>query len=187
MKTQGAPGFGWLKLLSNSIEYYKQRSRWFKKKRSRGLHSTTDVILIAPKAALSGTGCGLSDSATLPHGVRSIRNMAINYTPLPILPVVESRLIGNVILVFLTVLVVALRFVARLVTGSKLGWDDFLTLACLPQGIGLLICQGLCESAKSETELRLAVSLTCNNDQFPHQEQDIPRMWPRLISPMSPL
>lgn len=46
---------------------------------------------------------------------------------------------------FITVLVVALRFVARLVTGSKLGWDDYLILAAIPQIIGLLICEGLCK------------------------------------------
>ncbi|KAJ4391148.1 hypothetical protein N0V93_004764 [Gnomoniopsis smithogilvyi] len=69
--------------------------------------------------------------------------MAVNYTPLPIPSEVASRLVGNSILIFITVLVVALRFVARLVTGSKLGWDDYLILAALPQVIGLLICQGL--------------------------------------------
>lgn len=71
--------------------------------------------------------------------------MAVTYTPLSIPPAVEGRLIGNSILVTITVLVVALRFVARLVTGSKLGWDDYLILAAVPQIIGLLICQGLCK------------------------------------------
>lgn len=73
--------------------------------------------------------------------------MATSFTSLPIPSGVACRLIGNAITVFITVLVVALRFVARLVTGSKLGWDDYLILAALPQAIGLLICQGLCKSS----------------------------------------
>lgn len=80
--------------------------------------------------------------------------MAIDYTAFPILPGVEGRLIGNVILVLFTVLVVVLRLVTRRLTGSRLGWDDYLTLACLPQGIGLLVCQGLSEffwRARSQT------------------------------------
>lgn len=71
--------------------------------------------------------------------------MAITYTPLSVPPVVEGRLIGNSILITVTVLVVALRLVARLVTGSRIGWDDYLILAAVPQVIGLLICQGLCK------------------------------------------
>lgn len=86
--------------------------------------------------------------------------MAFAYTPIPILPVVESRLIRNVVLVFFTVLVVVLRCVARLVTGSKLGWDDYSILACLPQGISLLICQGLCECEKIESISLLPTLLT---------------------------
>lgn len=72
--------------------------------------------------------------------------MAIAFTPLPIPSDVAGRLVGNSILITITVLVVALRYVARLVTGSKLGWDDYLILAAVPQMIGLLIIQGLCES-----------------------------------------
>lgn len=71
---------------------------------------------------------------------------SFEFTPVPILPVVESRLVGNAVLVAFTLLVVALRIVARLVTGSRLGWDDYLILAAVPQGIGILVCQGLCES-----------------------------------------
>lgn len=77
--------------------------------------------------------------------------MAVDYTPLPIPSGVGSRLVGNSILIFITALVVALRCVARLVTGSKLGWDDYLILAAIPQVIGLLIIQGLCKSWKSNT------------------------------------
>lgn len=71
---------------------------------------------------------------------------SFDFTPVPILPVVEGRLVGNAVLVGFTLLVVALRIVARLVTGSKLGWDDYLILAAVPQGIGVLVCQGLCKS-----------------------------------------
>ncbi|KAJ4416425.1 hypothetical protein N0V82_006767 [Gnomoniopsis sp. IMI 355080] len=69
--------------------------------------------------------------------------MAVLYTPLAIPSGVQSRLVGNSVLLFITALVVALRFVARLITGSKLGWDDYLILAAIPQAIALLICQGL--------------------------------------------
>lgn len=71
--------------------------------------------------------------------------MSFEYTPVPMLPLVQSRLVGNSFLVGLTLLVVALRILARLVTGSRLGWDDYLILAAVPQGIGILVCQGLCE------------------------------------------
>lgn len=74
--------------------------------------------------------------------------MALDHTLLPILPSIQDRLIGNSILVLVTALVVALRIVARLVTGSKLGWDDYLILATMPQGMGLLVCQGLCKSMR---------------------------------------
>lgn len=71
--------------------------------------------------------------------------MALNPVYVPMTAVTESRLIGNVVLVAITLFVVALRILTRLVTGSKLGWDDYFTLMCVPQGIGLLICQGLCK------------------------------------------
>lgn len=73
----------------------------------------------------------------------------MDFTYLPPLPAVQNRLIGNTILSALTILVVALRFLARLLTGSKLGWDDYLILAAVPQAIGMLVCQGLCESRHS--------------------------------------
>lgn len=71
--------------------------------------------------------------------------MALNYAIVPMPDVTRSRLIGNVILVAITLFVVSLRILTRLVTGSKLGWDDYFILLCVPQGIGLLICQGLCK------------------------------------------
>lgn len=71
--------------------------------------------------------------------------MSFDYTPVPMLPLVQSRLVGNSFLVAMTLLVVALRILTRLLTGSRLGWDDYLILAAVPQGIGILVCQGLCE------------------------------------------
>lgn len=72
--------------------------------------------------------------------------MASGFTPFPLLLAIKCQLVGNTILVAITVLVVALRVVTRLVTGSKLGWDDYLILAAVPQSIGMLVCQGLCKS-----------------------------------------
>lgn len=105
------------------------------------------------------------------------REMALGHTLLPILPTVESRLIGNSVLVLFTALVVALRIVARLVTGSRLGWDDYLILAAVPQGIGILICQGLCKFSEI-----LCNHVPCYDDrlliadfvQGPHREPDTP-------------
>lgn len=65
--------------------------------------------------------------------------------PVPILPWVKVQLIVNVVLVFITTLVVALRVFTRRVTGSKLRWDDYLILASLPLNIAMVICEGLCK------------------------------------------
>ncbi|KUI64460.1 hypothetical protein VM1G_00653 [Cytospora mali] len=67
----------------------------------------------------------------------------LSYTPLPVPPQVKAHLIVNTIVLFITVLVVGLRIVSRSVAGSKLGWDDYLTLLAVPQGVGMLILQGL--------------------------------------------
>jgi len=67
----------------------------------------------------------------------------MDYIPFPILPIVKTHLIINCVLCFLTVVVVGLRIVARFVTGAGLWWDDYLILFALPQGIGMLIIQGL--------------------------------------------
>lgn len=72
--------------------------------------------------------------------------MMVSYTPLPIPPLVQAHLIENTVVVFITVLVVGLRVVSRSVAGSKLGWDDFLTLFAVPQAIAMLAIQGLCTS-----------------------------------------
>lgn len=74
---------------------------------------------------------------------RRKKKMTIEYLSLPVLPIVKAHLIVNCVLVFLTLVVVALRIVARFESGVKLWWDDYLILAAVPQGIGMLIIQGL--------------------------------------------
>lgn len=70
--------------------------------------------------------------------------MALQELTFPVLPIVQTHLIINCILVFLTLCVVALRMVARHLSGAKLWWDDYIILFCMPQGIGMLVIQGLC-------------------------------------------
>lgn len=67
------------------------------------------------------------------------------YTKMAVIPEIEAYLIANSVIVFLTVVVVALRVVSRLLAGSNLGWDDFFTLLAMPQGIAMLVLQGLCK------------------------------------------
>ena len=67
------------------------------------------------------------------------------YVVFPVLPIVKVHLIINCVLAFLTVSVVALRLVARFLSGAGLWWDDYLIMFALPQGIGMLIIQGMCE------------------------------------------
>ncbi|KAK3401706.1 hypothetical protein B0T20DRAFT_121270 [Sordaria brevicollis] len=56
---------------------------------------------------------------------------------------VKAHLVINCCLVALMLAVIGLRMFARFVSGAKLWWDDFLILASVPQGIGMLIIQGL--------------------------------------------
>lgn len=70
--------------------------------------------------------------------------MALEYVEFPVLPIVKAHLIINCILVLLTLAVVVLRIVARFDSGIKLWWDDYLILLAVPQGIGMLVIQGLC-------------------------------------------
>ncbi|KAK3503922.1 hypothetical protein B0T13DRAFT_144478 [Neurospora crassa] len=56
--------------------------------------------------------------------------------------IVKTHLIINVCLVALTLGVIGLRMFARFLSGAKLWWDDWLILAAVPQGIGMLIIQG---------------------------------------------
>ena len=72
----------------------------------------------------------------------------IEYLEFPVLPIVKVHLIINCVLAALTVLVVGLRIVTRFLSGAGLWWDDYVILLALPQGIGMLIIQGLCEFSK---------------------------------------
>ncbi|KAH6847069.1 hypothetical protein B0I37DRAFT_137465 [Chaetomium sp. MPI-CAGE-AT-0009] len=65
------------------------------------------------------------------------------YVEFPVLPIVKAHLIINSVLGLLTVLVVILRFASRFVSGAGLWWDDYLIIISLPQGLGMLIIQGL--------------------------------------------
>lgn len=67
----------------------------------------------------------------------------MHFTPLPITAEVTDGLIGSIFTVFLSLLIVALRFTARFVAGSQIGWDDYLMLAAVPQGLALVACQAL--------------------------------------------
>ncbi|KAK4152193.1 hypothetical protein C8A00DRAFT_35104 [Chaetomidium leptoderma] len=66
-----------------------------------------------------------------------------DYIEFPTLPIVKVHLIINCVLTFITVTVVGLRIVARFMSGAGLWWDDYLILFALPQGIGMLIIQGM--------------------------------------------
>jgi hypothetical protein len=65
------------------------------------------------------------------------------YVEFPVLPIVKAHLIINSVLGLLTVLVVVLRLASRFVSGAGLWWDDYLIIISLPQGLGMLIIQGL--------------------------------------------
>ena len=58
---------------------------------------------------------------------------------------VKAHLIINCVLVLLTLCVIGLRMFARFLSGAKLWWDDWLILSAMPQGIGMLIIQGICK------------------------------------------
>ncbi|WYZ42164.1 hypothetical protein EsH8_V_001059 [Colletotrichum jinshuiense] len=64
-----------------------------------------------------------------------------------IVPEAKAYLIANSVVALITVVVVALRVVSRILAGSKLGWDDYFTLLAVPQGIALLVIQGLWTAA----------------------------------------
>lgn len=71
--------------------------------------------------------------------------MALGKITFPLDPVVLVHIIINCVIVFLTLLVVGLRMLARYLAGANLWWDDYLVLLAVPQGIGMLVIQGLCE------------------------------------------
>ncbi|KAI9170702.1 hypothetical protein HJFPF1_00172 [Paramyrothecium foliicola] len=62
----------------------------------------------------------------------------------PVLDYVKAELIVNCIIVFITLSVVTLRVVGRC-NGPGLWWDDYFVLLATPLGVGMLVCQGLCE------------------------------------------
>ncbi|KAK3693382.1 hypothetical protein B0T22DRAFT_449692 [Podospora appendiculata] len=69
--------------------------------------------------------------------------MLPGFVHLPVLPIVTAHLAINTIITFLGVGLAALRIIARFKSGANLWWDDYLVLAALPQGLGMLIISGL--------------------------------------------
>ncbi|OTA05348.1 hypothetical protein A9Z42_0060090 [Trichoderma parareesei] len=61
--------------------------------------------------------------------------MALQTVTFPIIPVVKTHLIINSVLVGAAVVIVGFRLFARIVTGAKLWWDDYLILLSMPLGI----------------------------------------------------
>lgn len=70
--------------------------------------------------------------------------MALQAVTFPIMTIVKNHLIVNCVFVFIALFVVGLRLFARFMSGAKLWWDDYLILFSVPQGIGMLVIQGLC-------------------------------------------
>jgi hypothetical protein len=68
-----------------------------------------------------------------------------SYTQLPLTTTVEAHLVINIILVAVTVVVVGLRVLSRILARSRLGVDDYLTILALPQGVAMLVLQGMCK------------------------------------------
>lgn len=85
----------------------------------------------------------------------------VSYNPVPVPAVVKAHLIVNIVVLLLTMSVVGLRIVSRNVAGSKLGWDDYLALLSVPQGIGMIVMQGLCMSQSSKVLRRVLVWMAC--------------------------
>lgn len=72
--------------------------------------------------------------------------MALEYQTFPIQPLVKAHFVINCVVVAITLTVVILRMVSRFIASAKLGWDDYLILLSMPQGIGMLVIQGMCKS-----------------------------------------
>ncbi|KAK3374546.1 hypothetical protein B0H63DRAFT_418684 [Podospora didyma] len=68
---------------------------------------------------------------------------AFKFKEFPVLPIVSAHLIINCIITFLAVTAVGLRVLTRYQSGAKLWWDDYLILLAVPQGIGMLVIQGM--------------------------------------------
>jgi hypothetical protein len=75
--------------------------------------------------------------------------MAVEYLPFKVLPIVKAHLIFNCILVLLTSAIVGLRLLARFDSGAKLWWDDYLIILAVPQGMGMLVIQGMCKCSQT--------------------------------------
>jgi hypothetical protein len=73
--------------------------------------------------------------------------MALQTVTFPMEPLVKIHLIINCVLVFIALFIVGLRLFARFTSGANLWWDDYLILLSVPQGIGMLIIQGLCRAS----------------------------------------
>ena len=69
---------------------------------------------------------------------------AFPFKEFPVLPIVSAHLIINCLVTFLAVATVGLRVLTRHNSGAKLWWDDYLIMLAVPQGIGMLVIQGMC-------------------------------------------
>ncbi|KAL7918870.1 hypothetical protein ACQKWADRAFT_323457 [Trichoderma austrokoningii] len=69
--------------------------------------------------------------------------MALQAVTFPIMPIVKNHLIVNCVFVFISLFIVGLRLFTRFSSGANLWWDDYLILFAVPQGIGMLVIQGL--------------------------------------------
>lgn len=90
--------------------------------------------------------------------------MALETVTIPVLPIVRNHLIINCVIVLLTLVVVSLRIASRIVSGAWLGRDDWLILLSVPQGIAMLVIQGLCEldsSRKLDHQELIMMSQMC--------------------------
>lgn len=84
----------------------------------------------------------------------------MDWVKFPVLRLVERQLIANCILVLLTLITVALRIWSRFLSSVKLWWDDYLVLFALPQGIGMLVIQGICKYLSSNELVSIDNELT---------------------------
>ncbi|KAH7312758.1 hypothetical protein B0I35DRAFT_452546 [Stachybotrys elegans] len=67
----------------------------------------------------------------------------IVFHEIPPLPIVQAHLIVVCVVVGFAVISVGVRFYVRFIKGVNLWWDDWLCLAALPQGIAMVVIQGL--------------------------------------------
>lgn len=67
------------------------------------------------------------------------------YVTFPMPDDVRAYLIANCIVQLIAILVVAGRIVSRRIRRARLLWDDYLIIAAVPQGLTLVILQGISE------------------------------------------